>query len=224
MYINSELWSWKANPLIPFSVFHGLELSINSPGFSQASQWSTAFLPGVPPPPSEVLKPSRPGKKHARRRAESRNKSLGRAPLRPCQLAETCPSGGGCRCRAGWRSGFPSAEEMTLLVPRASETTPGGAERGDWSSPGPATPAPGADAGAPGPRGFPGHAAEAVDAPHPSPARERLRFAGARAGEQFRFDSASALYYVSTIPPPPRIGFTPSSLGELPDGQHSSKQ
>lgn len=73
-------------------MFHGLELSINRPVFSQPSQWSTIFLPGVIPPPSEAFKHSRPGKEEARREAESTNRGLGRAPLGRRRLCRASPN------------------------------------------------------------------------------------------------------------------------------------
>lgn len=117
MYINSELWSWKANPLIPFSVFHRLKLSINSPVFSQPSQWSTTFLPFIIPPHLEMFKCSRSRKEHThtRRKAESANRNVGRAPARHCQPSQTFPNGGGsCQCFAGCLSASPNAKELML--------------------------------------------------------------------------------------------------------------
>lgn len=53
--------------------------------------------------------------------------------------------------------------------------------------------------------------------------REGLRFYGARAGEQFCFDSTAAQYYACKISPRHRVGFTLNNLRELSDRQHSNK-
>lgn len=156
-------------------MLHGLELSINSPGFSRASQWSRTFPAGVIPPPSEVFKTSRPGKEHGFRRAESRNRSLGRGGPAPCQLSQRFPrSRGSC-----W--GFLAAE---VDLQHQGDDAPLHCERAKWCQkerrgergeiPAPHLHNPGPDAGASIPRALQG-AAEARDAPHPSLGKQTER-------------------------------------------------
>lgn len=108
-------------------MLHGLELSINSPGFSRASQWSRTFPAGVIPLPSEVFKTSRPGKEHGFRRAESRNRSLGRGAQPPASSPRGVPEAVAA-VGAFWLLRWMCSTKEMMLLSTVSEQN--GARRG----------------------------------------------------------------------------------------------